>query len=410
MNILYIDHYAGSLDMGMEFRPYYLAREWIKMGHKVRVIGASFSHLRTKNPVVRYDFAKEMIDGIEFQWIKTNEYNGNGIARAITMFEFCSKLWLRAAEIVKDFEPNLVITSSTYPLDTYPAQKIVNLSKAKLIHENHDLWPLTLETIGGMSHFHPFCLAMGWSLKSALKNSDHVVCVLPYAYDYFKIYGLQDKRKFTHIPNGIVESDWVLEQDTIQELPNEHQEMFRNLKDKFIVGYAGGHAISNALDYLVESASMIDNKKIAFVLVGKGTEKNRLIEKAKNLCCNNVFFLPPVTKKQIPSLLSKMDIVYVGSEQSELLKYGASLNKLYDYMMAKKPIIYSVASRNKEVKEAGCGWITEPENVGMLAKTIMKAYSTDKCILKELGLRGRKWVLDNCEYKILAEKFISITQ
>ena len=46
MNILYIDHYAGSLQMGMEFRPYYFAREWAKMGHRVRIVSASFSHLR----------------------------------------------------------------------------------------------------------------------------------------------------------------------------------------------------------------------------------------------------------------------------------------------------------------------------------------------------------------------------
>ena len=30
MNILYINHYAGSMKHGMEFRPYYLSREWIK--------------------------------------------------------------------------------------------------------------------------------------------------------------------------------------------------------------------------------------------------------------------------------------------------------------------------------------------------------------------------------------------
>ena len=30
MNILYIEHYAGSPEMGMEFRPYYLSKEWIR--------------------------------------------------------------------------------------------------------------------------------------------------------------------------------------------------------------------------------------------------------------------------------------------------------------------------------------------------------------------------------------------
>ena len=30
MNILLINHYAGSPQHGMEYRPYYLAREWVR--------------------------------------------------------------------------------------------------------------------------------------------------------------------------------------------------------------------------------------------------------------------------------------------------------------------------------------------------------------------------------------------
>jgi hypothetical protein len=30
MNIVYIEHYAGTPALGMEFRPYYLAREWVR--------------------------------------------------------------------------------------------------------------------------------------------------------------------------------------------------------------------------------------------------------------------------------------------------------------------------------------------------------------------------------------------
>ena len=50
MNILLINHYAGSLEYGMEYRPYYLAREWVKLGHNVTIVGANFSHLRIKQP------------------------------------------------------------------------------------------------------------------------------------------------------------------------------------------------------------------------------------------------------------------------------------------------------------------------------------------------------------------------
>ena len=46
MNILLINHYAGSPELGMEFRPYYMAKEWVKAGHQVLIVGGSFSHSR----------------------------------------------------------------------------------------------------------------------------------------------------------------------------------------------------------------------------------------------------------------------------------------------------------------------------------------------------------------------------
>ncbi len=66
MNILLINHYAGSPQMGMEFRPYYMSREWISQGHQVTILVASHSHIRAHNPQVESDFKEEIIDGIIF--------------------------------------------------------------------------------------------------------------------------------------------------------------------------------------------------------------------------------------------------------------------------------------------------------------------------------------------------------
>jgi len=50
MKILLLNHYAGNKELGMEFRPYFLAKVWLKLGHDVTVVGSSFSHVRGRQP------------------------------------------------------------------------------------------------------------------------------------------------------------------------------------------------------------------------------------------------------------------------------------------------------------------------------------------------------------------------
>ena len=50
MKILYVNHYAGSLSYGMEYRPFYMAREWVRAGHQVRIVAADRSHIRAVTP------------------------------------------------------------------------------------------------------------------------------------------------------------------------------------------------------------------------------------------------------------------------------------------------------------------------------------------------------------------------
>ena len=124
MKILLINHYAGSIYHGMEFRPYYLSKEWVKMGHEVVIVAASFSHLRQKNVDISTEVREENIDGVRYLWLKTPEYNGNGLGRIRNMLAFIRKLYVHLPKITADFIPDAVIASSTYPLDSYPAKWI----------------------------------------------------------------------------------------------------------------------------------------------------------------------------------------------------------------------------------------------------------------------------------------------
>ena len=121
MNIVILNHYAGSLNMGMEYRPYYLAKEMIKKGHRVYIVAGTYSHIRQKNIEQKKAIEIEDIEGITYIWIKTVSYKGNGIKRIISMLQYTLKTY-RLADILKSEKIDAVVASSTYPLDNFPAK------------------------------------------------------------------------------------------------------------------------------------------------------------------------------------------------------------------------------------------------------------------------------------------------
>lgn len=405
MNILLINHYAGSAEMGMEFRPYYFAREWVKMGHKVTVMAGDYSHLRIRNPEVGKDFQKEVIDGIRYCWIKTGRYEGNGVKRALTMFRFVYKIWKNAGRIVKSLKPDVVITSSTYPLDTFAGQRIRKLSGAKLIHEVHDMWPLTPMELGGMSRYHPFIVLMQTAENSFCRKSDYVVSLLPNSKDYFIKHGMKTE-KFAFISNGVVLEEW----ENGEKISKGHQEVLDRLKKdgNFIIGYLGGHALSNALDTLLDTAKAVRNASIKFVLVGNGAEKPRLIKRAETEKIENVIFLDPVDKNSIKDLTEYFDCCYVGSLKSSLYRFGISPNKMYDYMMAGKPVICAIDVPDCPVEKYGCGIMAKSGEMPEIQRAVEKLYYMTKEERNRMGLKGKKAVLKFCNYKVLAKQFAEL--
>lgn len=410
MNILLINHYAGSPEMGMEFRPYYFAREWVKMGHKVDIIAADYSHLRRKNPDVKKDFQSEVIDGINYHWIITNKYEGNGVQRAKTMIKFVYKLWSKARWIANEYDPDVVICSSTYPLDTYAGQRIRKLSrkKVKLIHEVHDMWPATLVELGSMSKANPFVIAMQIAENSAYKNSDCVFALLEHTKEYMVEHGLKED-KWNWIPLGINLDEWNIE----HELTKTHKNVLEELKNegKYIVGYFGGHAISNALDTLVDCAEQLQNNgdaTVHFVLVGNGVEKRKLQKRAEEGNINNVTFLPPIGKNEIPCLVEYFDCIYIGAHKSPLYRFGVCINKMVDAMMAGKPIICAITAPETWIEKSKCGINVGSDNIDGIINAIEKMKNLSEDDKNKISENARQFVNEHLNIVKLARETIKI--
>lgn len=401
MNILYINHYAGSPDMGMEFRPYYFAREWVRMGHIVTIVAGDYSHLRQKNPQVTNDFTERTIDGVTYSWVRSGHYEGNGAARAFSMFRFVGKLLANARHIEQRYHPDVVIASSTYPLDTYAVQRIARISRAKYIHEVHDMWPSTLYEVGGMSKSHPFVRLLQIAEDSAYKHCTKCVSLLPYAKEYMIEHGLRAD-KFVHIPNGIIMDEWK----NPEPLPVSHKNTLDAISDAFIVGYFGGHAISNALDVLLDAAKMERGSDVRFVLVGDGVEKTKLMERAEREEINNVTFLPPVPKLAVPSLVERFSCSFISGADSPLYRFGICSNKMFDSMAAGIPIIYALNAPPTPVEQYDCGLQVSPTVEGVLeAIKILRSMKASEILA--MGERGRRAAVEHFSYETLASEFLA---
>ncbi|UOF02230.1 glycosyltransferase family 4 protein [Bdellovibrio reynosensis] len=399
MKVLIIAHDVGSKEMGMLFRPYHIAQGLKSRGHEVEIITASYSRVRRVNPSIENDLECSQVEGIKYHWLKSLKFSGNSLQRALGMFLFSFKLWWYSSYFAKILKADAVIASSPHPFIIWGAHKIARKAGGNLFFEVRDIWPLSMGEIGGMHKKHPFYILCQMAEDYAYKNSKKVISLLPYAFEHMESRGLK-KEKFVFIPNGF-DDDFIKNR---QSLAPELQTDLAHFKEKHccLVGYVGAHGAANSLESIITAFSLIPKEsKIGLVLVGDGSEKKMLISKAEKLGLDNILFLNPVSKYQIPSVLDFIDIAYIGLKKSTVFKFGVSPNKLIDYMAMGKPILYAIDTERDPVSESNCGYKVPSDQPDGLAKAIIDVCSKPIDELHSKGQKGKDWVEKNISYSVL---------
>lgn len=405
MNILLIDHYVGSDLMGMEYRPFYMAREWLAAGHRVTLLGADFSHLRGSQPSVRADLDTTEEEGVRFRWLRTNSYAGNGAGRMANMLTFVAKLFRYGRRIAREERPDVVICSSTYPLDIYPGAWIARMAGARLVFEMHDLWPLSPILLGGYSPRHPYIRLLQHAEDWAYRHVDTVISLLPDARDHMVERGL-DPDRFAHIPNGIPAAHF----DTAPrgELPAPVADLIdaERRRGRFLIGFAGGLNMGMAVETMQDAAGLLAGSNISFVVVGDGSRAAFLRDRANRAGLTNFHMLDRIPKAAVPAFLSRMDVLAIAWHRNPLYLYGVSPNKIFDYMFAGLPILQSSNASNDLVAEAQCGLGVPAEDAAALAAAASRLQALPPEELRRLGENGRRFVLENHDYPHLARRFL----
>lgn len=401
MNIWIINESIGSRIHGMVFRPYYLAKEFVRLGHKVTIFSGSYTHIYSKLPEVNGFSKCENIDGIEYCWIKTPSYSkSQSLGRIINAFTFVVKMFLLRKK--RFGKPDAVIVSSPTPFSILNGYWIKKRSGAKLIFEVRDIWPLTLTEIGRLNPRHPFIRFTQFFENFSYKNSDKVVSVLSNAFEHMKNHDLTEE-KYTLIPNGID----VDEAEKKTQLPADFLSLIP--KDKFLIVYTGKFGISNNIEVLLEAAEKLkSNENIVFLLVGNGPEKanyqNFIVERE----LGNVILYDSIPKSAVQTLLQKCDVCYIGMKKLPLYRFGVSPNKIFDYLFSGKPVISAIEAANDIVADAKCGISIKSDDSDEIVKAVKILYAKTPEELVEIGRKGHEYIIKNHSYSELAKRYLEI--
>jgi len=397
-----LNHYAISPDMSGGTRHFDLAQELVKKGHEVTIFASGFDHHTRQYLKVKpgEKMRVEEYDGVRFVWINTIPYYGNNWRRVLNMLSYGWRV-LRCSRGLS--KPDVVIGSSMHPFAALAGWWLARRHKAKFIFEVRDLWPQTAVDMGAMKkNSLPAKLLYAWE-KFMYNKAEKIIVLLPYAKDYVASRGV-DSAKVVWLPNGVNLERF--DHSAPLEEGSEVAEVFEQYRDKFKVVYTGAHGVPNGLDVIVEAVRLIQEKSenIHFILIGEGTEKSRLKEKAQSLGLTNITFCEPIPKQTVPSALLAADCLVYSIPAFSIYRFGVSLNKSFDYLASVKPVVMAGNPQNNIVVEANAGIAVEPENPEALAEAIIKIYELSEEERIELGKNGRRYVEKYYDIKVLADK------
>lgn len=375
-NIWIINHYAMPPKYEVRVRSNMMAKYLQKLGYNVKIFSASTIHNTNINLIIdkRKLFVTKTYENLNFVHIRTRNYSGNGLSRIVNMLQFPFRL-IKVAKIIDD-KPDVVICDLPVLLAPIPYW-ISKKYNARFILEVRDLWPESIVEYKGLSRNNPLVRLMYKLEKYMYVKADKLVFTMEGGKDYVKEKGWEKKvdlSKIYHINNGVDLDEFNFNKTNFQISDPDLDD-----ENTFKVVYTGSIRLANNVKKIIDVAQSISKKgfeNIKFLIYGDGTDKEYLEKYCDRFKINNVIFKGFVEKHNIPYILSKCDLNILHFEQNSLKKYGASLNKMFEYFASGKPTISDCEFGYDLIKKYKCGIVVDNASASQLADEIINLYKS----------------------------------
>jgi glycosyltransferase involved in cell wall biosynthesis len=278
-------------------RVYERAVYWAKWGHAVTVLTSApnFPEGKLFPGYANRWRQRELVDGIEVVRVKTYMTANQGVVlRTLDFLSFMSSAFVQGLFLER---PDIVVATSPQFFAAVGGWAIADVRR--LPFELGDLWPRSIIAVGALPDSRAM-RALEWLELFLYRRAARVVALTKTFKDDLVRRGIPPG-KIDVILNGV---------DLPRYQPRPRDAALAaewGLAGRFTVGYVGTHGMAHDLGNAVSAAELLPD--IAFLFVGAGAERERLVARARTV--PNAIFAPRQPKERMPAVWSLCDVALV---------------------------------------------------------------------------------------------------
>ena len=375
-----------------------------QVGHKVTVV-AAFPHYpewRIQDGYRGKVFLRDRVNGIpvyrSYVYVpgKPNTLQRIAYDSSFSLSAFVSGLLVQKVNVIVCISPPLQLGLMAYILG--------KLKRVPFLFHIQDLLPDAAVNLGMLENRRLVSLVCRLE-KFIYEKAAAVGVISPGFAENLYSKGVP-KSKVYYLP------DWI-DMDFIK--PLDRNNVFREQNDlsesDFLVMYAGNIGKKQRLETLLEAATILQRERdIVFFIVGEGSRKAALVEKAERMNLANLRFLPLQPKEMLAYMLSAAEVLVI-TQQAGITDICLP-SKLLTNMASARPIVGAVNDRSetaRAIRDAEAGLVVAPENPQAVAEAILRLHDSSQ-LREQLGTNGRTFVSKHFEKSKVLKEFERLLQ
>lgn len=274
--------------------------------------------------------------------------------------------------------PDFVFSYEVSPM----TQVLVGKGYSRRKHIPHfvyvqDLWPDNLEVVGGVGNRSVLRYFDRMSRK-IYEQSDVIFASSPSFVKTIQERMETGKDKVKYLPQYAEEAE--PEAFSAGDLPDT---------DSFQVVFAGNIGKAQGLEILPQTAFLLKDEKVRFVIVGEGRARQDLEKEIRARGVSDRFlWLGRKDPREVPAYLKKCDMAFVSFSPDPLFEKTIPA-KLQTYLSCAMPILAAAGGETRRIiEEADCGICCDSGDAAALAACIRQARTAD---LARMGQNARAY-------------------